>query len=76
MTEGGPGAFAAIQEVVAVLLNDPKTDWQQVDVASLQQHLIDINNVTLRSMIDTRHVEGGASFSVRSADPDVRSSNR
>lgn len=76
VTEGGQGAFAAIQEVVTVLLNDPKTDWQRVDVASLRQHLIDMNNVTLRTMIDTRHVEGGASFSIRSADPDVRSSIR
>ena len=43
----GQSAFAAIQEIVAMLNADPATDWSTVDIEGLRQHLIDMNNVTL-----------------------------
>lgn len=50
-TEGGQSAFAAIQEIVAMLERDPSTDWSRVDIDALRQHLIDMDNVTLRARI-------------------------
>jgi hypothetical protein len=60
--EGGQSAFAAIQEIVAQLMADPTTDWSRVDTEALRQHLIDMDNVTLRAQVDVQEVEGGARF--------------
>ena len=38
--EAGESAFAAIQEIVALLNADPKTDWSKVDIDALRQHLV------------------------------------
>jgi len=50
--ETGQSAFAAIQEIVALLEADPTTDWSKVDVEALRQHLIDMNNVTLGAVVE------------------------
>lgn len=76
LTEGGQAAFAAIQEVVAALLADPQTDWERVNIEALRQHLIDMDNVTLRAKIATKEIENGARFTVTSDDPAVQSSIR
>ena len=39
--EPGQGAFAAMQEIVAILEADPTTDWSKVDLPALRQHLAD-----------------------------------
>src|SRR5271166_2493744 len=46
-TQPGQAAFAAIQEIVQILVDDPKTDWSRVNIDALRQHLIDMNNMTL-----------------------------
>jgi hypothetical protein len=74
-TQGGQGAFAAIQEIVAILEADPKTDWSKVDIEALRQHLIDMDAVTLRSESKTEPVDGGVRFVVTGAGP-VRDSIR
>lgn len=76
LTEGGQSAFAAIQEVVARLVADPDTDWRRVDIEALRQHLIDMNNVTLRAGVEARPVEGGARFEATSTERSVRHSIR
>jgi len=45
----GQDAFGAIAEVVRFLEADPETDWSAVDLERLRQHLIDMNEVVLRS---------------------------
>ncbi len=47
-TEPGQAAFAAIQEIVARLQADPRTDWSKVDVDALRQPLINMDEVTMR----------------------------
>jgi len=47
----GEAAFAAIQEIVALLEADPATDWSKVNIEALRQHLIDMNNVTLQASV-------------------------
>ena len=76
VTEGGQAAFAAIQEIVVALLEDPRTDWDKVNIEALRQHLIDMDNVTLRAKVATETVPGGARFAVTSDDPAVQASIR
>lgn len=76
LQEGGQSAFAAIQEVVASLMADPRTDWANVDIEALRQHLIDMDNVTLRARVVSEDIEGGARFTVTSGDADVMASIR
>ena len=55
----GQDAFGAIAEVVRILDADPKTDWSKVDLERLRQHLIDMNEVVLRSEVRQSPVPGG-----------------
>jgi hypothetical protein len=70
MTEGalpqetGQAAFAAIQEIVAMLNADPATDWSTVDIEALRQHLIDMNNVTLGAEVKTQQLGDSIQFRV------------
>lgn len=75
-TEPGQGAFAAIAEIVALLQSDPATDWASVDIEALRQHLIDMDNVTMRSEVAVGPIPGGARFQVTSPDLAVANSIR
>ena len=63
-TAPGQSAFAAIQEIAAMLAADDATDWSKVDLEALRQHLIDMDNVTLRAKLNATPVEGGMAFTV------------
>ncbi len=58
-TMPGQDAFGAIAEVVRLLAADPETDWSKVDLERLRQHLIDMNEVVLRSEVKPSPVPGG-----------------
>jgi len=60
----GQDAFGAIQEVVQILQADPSTDWSKVNIASLRQHLIDMNEVTLRANAAERMLDNGIEIAV------------
>ena len=62
--EPGQSAYAAIGEIVRILVSDPKTDWAKVDVDRLRQHLVDMDAVTLRSRVQTTRLRNGAQFVV------------
>ena len=76
LREGGQSAFAAIQEITAALMADPATDRSTVDIEALRQHLIDMDNVNLRADVAREDIDGGARFTVTSADPLVQASIR
>jgi hypothetical protein len=63
----GQDAFGAIQEVVRILKADPATDWGKVNLERLRQHLIDMNDVTLRSEVKSAVVPGGLAMEVTGA---------
>ncbi len=63
-TETGQSAFAAIQEIVGMLSADPATDWSKVDIEVLRQHLIDMNNVTMGAVVETKQVGDSIKFTV------------
>jgi hypothetical protein len=60
----GQDAFAAIQEIVQILDADPKTDWSKVDLEALRQHLIDMNEVTLKADAAPKQIDGGLEIAV------------
>lgn len=51
--EAGQAAFAAIQEITAILRADPETDWAKVNIDALRAHLVDMNSVTLSAQVQT-----------------------
>ena len=63
-TMPGQDAFGAIQEIVQILQLDPKTDWSKVNIDALRQHLIDMNEVTLRAAATPRVFDNGIEFTV------------
>jgi hypothetical protein len=65
----GQDAFGAISEVVRILDADPQTDWSQVDLERLRQHLIDVNEVVLRAEVRTSPVPGGLVMDATGAGP-------
>src|SRR5262245_25879522 len=63
-TQPGQDAFAAIAEVVAILDADPNTDWSRVDLERLRQHLIDMNEVVLRSVVTPTSIPAGLAMEI------------
>jgi len=63
-TMPGQDAFGAIQEVVQILESDPTTDWSKVNIAALREHLIDMNEVTLRAAATERPLDNGVEIAV------------
>jgi hypothetical protein len=63
----GQDAFGAIAEIVRALDADPATDWTKVDLERLRQHLIDMNEVVLRSAVKPAPVPGGLAMDVTGA---------
>jgi hypothetical protein len=57
--EAGQAAFAAVAEIVALLEANPATDWSRVDIAGLREHLVDMDEVMLRSVAVVEQVPGG-----------------
>ena len=63
-TMPGQDAFGALAEVVRILEADPATDWSKVDLERLRQHLIDMNEVVLRSVVKATPVRAGLAMEV------------
>lgn len=63
-TMAGQEAFGTIQEIVRVLEADPKTDWSKVNIGALRDHLIDMNEVTLRASAIERPLDNGIEIAV------------
>jgi hypothetical protein len=63
-TMAGQEAFGTIQEIVQILEADPTTDWSKVNIAALREHLIDMNEVTLRAAATERMLDNGIEITV------------
>ena len=60
----GQDAFGALQEIVRILEADSATDWSKVNLERLRQHLIDMNDVTLRAAVKSEPVPAGARMDI------------
>jgi hypothetical protein len=63
-TMPGQGAFGAIQEIVGLLEADPNTDWSKVNIGALREHLMDMNEVTLKAVANERKLDNGMEIAV------------
>jgi hypothetical protein len=63
-TMPGQQAFGTIQEIVHMLEADPATDWSKVNIGALREHLIDMDEVTLRARASERTLENGVEIEV------------
>jgi predicted RNA binding protein YcfA (HicA-like mRNA interferase family) len=58
-TMPGQEAFGTIQEIVRILEADPGTDWSKVNIGALREHLIDMDEVTMRArVVERAHADG------------------
>ena len=60
----GQEAFGTIQEIVRTLEADPTTDWSKVNIAALREHLIDMDEVTMRAVATERPLDNGVEIVV------------
>jgi hypothetical protein len=60
----GQAAFGTIQEIVRMLQADPKTDWSKVNISALRDHLIDMNEVTMRAVATQQTLDNGIEIAV------------
>jgi hypothetical protein len=63
-TMPGQDAFGAIQEIVGILEADANTDWSKVNINALREHLIDMNEVTLKAVANERRLDNGIEIAV------------
>jgi predicted RNA binding protein YcfA (HicA-like mRNA interferase family) len=63
-THPGQEAFGTIQEIVRILEADPNTDWSKVNIAALREHLIDMDEVTLRARASERALDSGVEITI------------
>jgi hypothetical protein len=66
--EAGQSGFAALTEIVAILREDPETDWSTVDIAALRRHLVDMDLLTTQARVDAIARPDGARFEVRGSE--------
>jgi hypothetical protein len=63
----GQQVFGTIQEIVRLLEADPATDWSKVNIAALREHLIDMDEVTMRAAAAERSLDNGVEITVTGA---------
>lgn len=71
----GQPIFGTVQEAIRALEADSTTDWSQVNIERLRQHLIDMHNVALHvRVLETQDIEGGVRLTVRPTSDSARAS--
>jgi hypothetical protein len=75
-TLSGQYAFATISEIVKILKADSSTDWTKVNLEALRQHLVDMDDVIMRSTVAKRVVAGGLQMDVTGTGRTAAAINR
>ena len=71
----GQAVFGAVQEAIRRLEADSTTDWSQVDVARLRQHLLDMHRVAMHVTVEQKApIENGVRLRVRPSTEAARAS--
>lgn len=74
--EPGQSAFAAIAEIVAMLNDDPDTDWGRVNIAALRDHLVDMEMLTTEAAYTHTEIDGGIEFEVYGSKRAIEAARR
>ncbi len=64
LTEPGQGAFAALSEIVVRLEADPETDWSQINLTALRNHLVDMDLLITDTVAAHTKLENGLRIEV------------
>ena len=71
----GQAVFGAVQEAIRRLEADSTTNWSQVDVARLRQHLLDMHRVAVHVTVEEKtSIENGVRLRVRPTTDAARAS--
>lgn len=65
----GQAAFEAIREIVGILQSDPSTNWREVDIDRLRDHLVDMDAVLLRARVTNIPLKNGMRFLIEGDGP-------
>ncbi len=60
----GQEALGTVQEIVGLLLADPRTDWSSVSIDRLRDYLVDLDQVMLRSRVEPLSTDAGLELRV------------
>lgn len=75
LQEPGQAVFGTVQEAIRALEADSTTDWSQVDVDRLRQHLFDMHHVAVNVTVEQKApVENGVQIRVRPTKEAARAS--
>ncbi len=73
LTEPGNDAFGTIQEVIRKLNARRDTDWSEVDLEALRQHLLDMRDMTVNVEVVSREaITNGLEVVIRPTTPRAR----
>lgn len=59
LTESGTDAFATLQEVITILNADTNTNWKNVNLEALRQHLAQMQDMTLNVSVVQHNIKNG-----------------
>ena len=62
LEQAGQSIFSALEEVVARLEADPTTDWSEVSIDSLREHLVQMDDVFVHARVTHEATPAGARF--------------
>ena len=68
LSEPGQGAFAALAEVISTLAADSSTDWAEVDIDALREHLVSMDRLVLNARVETTTLNNGYRYRVTGTD--------
>ena len=63
-TMPGQEIFGTIQEIVQILEADSTTDWSKINIAALREHLVDMDEVTMRAAAIEKALSNGIEFAI------------
>ena len=67
LKQSGQAAFAVLSEAVAALEADPNTDWSKVNITRLRDHLLDMDELVMRSETQLLETADGVRITVTGA---------
>ena len=74
--ETGQDAFSAIAEIVDLLTLNPNTNWFNVDIDALREHLVDMNQLTLNAKASKKLEGNKVVFTVTGEGATLKAINR
>jgi hypothetical protein len=75
LKEAGNALFGTIQEAIKQLDANPNTNWEEVDLEGLRQHLIDMDNFSsFVDVLSDEKIEKGSKIIIKAQNPIAQAS--